>query len=53
VFYAAAYAGFLAPAVIAAVANVVAVPTILWVVVGLGVLSWVAILVSSRKHIPA
>ncbi|MDP4334477.1 MFS transporter [Curtobacterium sp. A7_M15] len=53
VFYAAAYAGFLAPAVIAAVANVVAVPTILWVVVGLGALSWVAILVSSRKHIPA
>lgn len=52
VFYAAAYAGFLAPAVIAAVANVVAVPLILWVVVGLGVVSWVAILVSSRKHIP-
>lgn len=53
VFYAAAYAGFLAPAVIAAVANVVAVPTILWVVVGLGVVSWVAITVSSRRGVPA
>ncbi|WFR65895.1 hypothetical protein P9139_12180 [Curtobacterium flaccumfaciens] len=38
---------------IAAVANVVAVPLVLEVVVALGVLSWVAILVSSRKHIPA
>lgn len=52
VFYAVAYAGFLAPAVIAAVANVVAVPVVLWVVVGLGVVSWLAILVSSRRHVP-
>jgi len=53
VFYAAAYAGFLAPAVIAAIANVVAVPTVLWVVVGLGVLSCVAIAASSRRYVPA
>ncbi|TDN43430.1 putative MFS family arabinose efflux permease [Curtobacterium flaccumfaciens] len=53
VFYAVAYAGFLAPAVIAAIANVVAVPLVLWVVVGLGVLSWLVIAVSSRRHIPA
>ncbi|ROP64053.1 MFS transporter [Curtobacterium sp. PhB115] len=52
VFYAAAYAGFLAPAVIAAVASVVALPVILWVVVGLGVASWGAVLVSSRRYIP-
>ncbi len=53
VFYAAAYAGFLAPAVIAAVAGFVAVPVVLAVVVALGVVSWVAIAVSSGRHIPA
>ncbi len=53
VFYAVAYAGFLAPAVIAAVAQVVALPVVLWVVVALGLVSWVAVLVSSRRHIPA
>ena len=53
VFYAVAYAGFLAPAVIAAVAGAVAVPVILAVVAALGIVSWVAVLVSSRRHIPA
>ncbi|WP_242091103.1 MFS transporter [Curtobacterium sp. DN_7.5] len=53
VFYAAAYAGFLAPAVIAAIAGTVPVPVILGVVVALGVIAWVAITVSSRRHIPA
>ncbi|MGL3200429.1 MULTISPECIES: MFS transporter [Curtobacterium] len=53
VFYAAAYAGFLAPAVIAAVAGFVAVPVVLAVVVALGVLSWIAIAASSGRHIPA
>jgi MFS family permease len=52
VFYAVAYAGFLAPAVIAAVAQVVALPVILAVVVGLALVSWAALLVSSRRHIP-
>ncbi|TCU85983.1 putative MFS family arabinose efflux permease [Curtobacterium sp. PhB191] len=52
VFYAAAYAGFLAPAVIAAIANVVALPVVLWVIVGLGVVSWGAVLVSSRRYLP-
>lgn len=53
VFYAAAYAGFLAPAVIAAVASVVALPVIIAVIVALGLVSWVSVLVSSRRHIPA
>lgn len=52
VFYAVAYAGFLAPAVIAAIAGVVALDVILWTVVGLALVSWVLVLVSSRKHIP-
>jgi MFS family permease len=52
VFYAVAYAGFLAPALIAAIAGAVPVVTILEVVVGLGVVSWIAITVSSRRHIP-
>ncbi|ROP65710.1 MFS transporter [Curtobacterium sp. ZW137] len=52
VFYAAAYAGFLAPAVIAAVAGVVALPVVLAVIVALGLVSWGGVLVSSRRHIP-
>lgn len=53
VFYAVAYIGFLAPAVIAAVAAFVAVPVILAVVVALGVVSFVLVLVSFRRHLPA
>jgi len=51
-FYAVAYTGFLAPAAIAAIAGAVPVTVILWVVVGLALVSWVLVLVSSRKHIP-
>jgi MFS family permease len=54
-FYAVAYAGFLVPAVIAAVVGATGVPVavVLGVVVGLGVASWVALLVGSRRHVPA
>jgi MFS family permease len=53
VFYAVAYIGFLAPAVIAAVAAFVAVPVILAVVVALAVVSFVLVLVSFRQSLPA
>ncbi len=55
VFYAVAYAGFLVPAVIAGVvgATGVSVPVVLAVVVGLGVVSWVALTVSSRRYVPS
>jgi MFS family permease len=53
VFYAVAYAGFLAPTAIAALAAFVPVSTILWVVVGLAFASWVLLLTVSRKHLPA
>jgi MFS family permease len=53
VFYAAAYAGFLAPAVIAAIAHLVDVQIVLAVIVALGVACWVGILISSRRHLPA
>lgn len=52
VFYALAYVGFLAPAVIAAVATSIAVTTILWVVTGLAVASWLLILAASTRHLP-
>ena len=52
VFYAVAYAGFLAPTVIAAIAAAVPVTTILWAVVALAVLSWLLILTASAKHLP-
>ena len=48
VFYALAYVGFLAPAVIAAVAASVAAATIVWFVAGLAVVSWVVLLVTGR-----
>ncbi|UBQ03745.1 MFS transporter [Curtobacterium sp. TXMA1] len=53
-FYAVAYSGFLAPAVIAAVVGGAGVPVsvVLAVVVGLGVVSWVALLVSSKRYVP-
>ncbi|RKR76631.1 MFS transporter [Frondihabitans australicus] len=51
-FYAVAYAGFLAPAVIAAVASLVPVTAILGVVVALALVSWVLVMVSFRKHLP-
>jgi MFS family permease len=53
VFYAVAYAGFLAPTVIAALAAFVAVPVILAAVVALALVSFVLVLVSSRRHLPA
>jgi len=52
VFYAVAYAGFLAPAVIAAVATRVPVEVILAVLVGLALTSLVLVTVSSSKHLP-
>ncbi|WP_202596869.1 MFS transporter [Curtobacterium oceanosedimentum] len=53
-FYAVAYSGFLAPAVIAAVVGGAGVPVsvVLAVVVGLGVVSWLALLVSSKRYVP-
>jgi hypothetical protein len=53
VFYALAYAGFLASAVVAAVAAFVPVTVILWVITGLAVISWVLILTASASHLPA
>jgi MFS family permease len=53
VFYTVAYAGFLTPAVIAAIADYVPVTTILWAVTGLAVVSWALILSASGKHLPA
>ena len=50
---AVAYAGFLAPTAIAALAAVVPVTTILWAVVGLAFASWLLLLSVSRKHLPA
>lgn len=52
VFYAVAYAGFLLPAIIAALTSVTSVETILEVVVGLAVVSFVLVMVSFRKHLP-
>jgi len=52
VFYALAYAGFLAPAVIAAIAASVSVTTILWVVAAMAVASWLLILSASTRHLP-
>jgi MFS family permease len=53
VFYAIAYAGFLVPAVIAAVAKLVDATLVLAAIVALGVVCWVGILISSRRHLPA
>ncbi|MCU1528128.1 MAG: hypothetical protein JWP75_1891 [Frondihabitans sp.] len=52
VFYAVAYLGFLAPALIAAVSSFVPVVTILAVVIALALVSYLLVLVSSRKHLP-
>lgn len=52
VFYAVAYAGFLAPAVIAPLTSVAPVALILAIAVGLALVSWVLVTVSSRKHLP-
>jgi MFS family permease len=52
VFYALAYAGFLAPAVIAAIPASIAVTTILWAVAGLAVASCLLILTASTRHLP-
>ena len=50
-FYTLAYAGFLAPAVMAAV-KTVPVTTMLWGVVGLAVASWLLILAASTRRLP-
>jgi MFS family permease len=51
-FYTLAYAGFLAPMVIAAIASSIPVTTILWAVVALAVVSWLLILTASTRHLP-
>jgi MFS family permease len=53
VFYALAYAGFLAPTVIAAIAATIPATTILWAVVVLAALSWTLIVTASTRHLPA
>ncbi len=53
VFYAVAYAGFLLPAIIAALTAFWSVEAILVVVVALALVSWVLVMVSFRKHLPA
>jgi MFS family permease len=52
VFYAVAYVGFLAPVAIAALTAVTSVTVILGVCILLAVVSWVVVLVSSKKHLP-
>jgi hypothetical protein len=51
-FYALAYAGFLAPAVISALTSAVPAMVILWVITGLAVACWALILSASRRHLP-
>lgn len=51
-FYALAYTGFGAPAVIAAIAGAVPVAVILWVITGLAVACWALVLTASRRHLP-
>ncbi|HEY1620680.1 MAG TPA: hypothetical protein VGG25_23860, partial [Streptosporangiaceae bacterium] len=52
VFYALAYAGFLAPTFISVIAASVPVTTILWVVTGLAFVSWALIVSASTRHLP-
>jgi MFS family permease len=52
-FYALAYTGFLAPAIISAIAGAVPVETILWVVVALAVTCWALVVTASTRHLPA
>jgi MFS family permease len=52
-FYALAYAGFLTPVVVAAVAASVPVTVILWVITGLAVISWAFILRASTSYLPS
>lgn len=51
-FYALAYAGFLAPAVISAIADAIPVTVILWAITGLAVACWALILTASTRHLP-
>ncbi len=53
IFYAAAYLGFLTPAVITAIAGAVPLGVIFLVITALAAVSWAALIVSSHKHIPA
>lgn len=53
VFYAAAYMGFLSPAVIAAVAGPMSLGTIFVIITALAAVCWLALLAFSRTHIPA
>ena len=52
-FYTLAYTGFLAPAIISAIAGAVPVVTILWVVVALAVVCWALVVTASTRHLPA
>ena len=52
-FYALAYAGFLAPAIISAIAGAIPVTAILWVIVALAVACWALVLTASTRHLPA
>ncbi len=52
VFYAAAYLGFLTPALISAIAGTVSLGIIFLVLTALAAACWAALAVSSRKHIP-
>ena len=52
-FYSLAYLGFLAAAGVAALATVVPVLVILWVITGLAVVSWLLIVSASTRHLPS
>src|SRR5699024_5373972 len=52
VFYAAAYLGFLAPAVITAVTGPISLGTIFAIITAMAAACWLALLASSRAHIP-
>jgi Major Facilitator Superfamily len=51
-FYAAAYLGFFAPAIIAGLSAFASVKVLLWIVAAIGCLSAAAILASFRAHLP-
>lgn len=53
VFYSLAYCGFLLPALIAALGLLVPVQPILWSLVGLAGIAWLALLASSRRYLPS
>jgi Na+/melibiose symporter-like transporter len=52
VFYSLAYAGFLLPTAIAALAALVPVVVVLWSIVGLAAITCLLLVLASRKHLP-